>query len=279
MKKKALLILICALVIFNGVIWFLVFKKDSSELTIAFLNVGQGDAIFIEAPDGNQMLIDGGNGGSVLQALSDVMPFYDRFIDVVVATHPDADHIGGLIDVFERFNISFVIESGNIGDTETAKRLEKEIAEAGAARFLARRGMSIDLGNGVVAHVLFPDRDVSEIESNTASVVLQIVYGETEILLTGDSPKSIEKLLVSQNKNLKSDILKIGHHGSRTSTDPSFLAAVAPTIGVISAGKDNRYGHPHQEVVELLQNQRVRFFETKDGHVVFTSNGKVLELK
>ncbi len=253
MKKLALAVL---LLVLNIIVWsFATLGETRDHVKVSFLNVGQGDAIFIEAPNGNQLLIDGGRDQAVLRELRKAMHFWDRSIDVVIATHPDADHIGGLIDVFERYNISVFIDSGNIGDTETYEYIESLVDVEGSTEIEAQTGQIVWLDEDVYFAILFPDRDVKSLDPNSASVVGQLVYGETKVLLTGDAPKEIEDHLVRiYGEELESDILKAGHHGSNTSTGPFFLQAVSPEEVVVSAGKDNRYGHPHQNVVELIEN-------------------------
>ena len=181
------------------------------------------------------------------------MPFYDRSLDIVIESHPDSDHINGLAEVLKRFNVGLVMESGVGNNNQAYKEIEKIIDDNGIQKILARRGMRINMGNGVYMDILFPDRDVFGLDTNTASIVAKLNYGSASFLFTGDSPKSIEKYLVSlDGKNLQSNVLKIGHHGSKTSTSEQFLGYVDPEYAVISAGKNNRYGHPHQEVLDLL---------------------------
>ncbi|KKP80420.1 MAG: internalization-related competence protein ComEC/Rec2 protein, partial [Parcubacteria group bacterium GW2011_GWB1_35_5] len=135
------------------------------------------------------------------------------------------------------------------------------------------------LGDGVVLQILFPDRDPAGMETNTSSIIARLVYGENEFLFTGDSPKSIENYLISLG-GLESDVLKAGHHGSKTSTSPDFVTAVSPEYVVISAGKDNRYGHPSQEVLDILNNFGAEILRTdKDGRIVFESDGESLKIK
>ena len=266
----------------NIFIWSAVFAGEKEGvLTVAFLDVGQGDSIFIEAPNGNQMLVDGGSNASVLRELSGVMSFKDRSIDVVVATHPDKDHIGGLIDVFKRFEVGAYFDPGVTHDTGEYLTLLKVVEKEGLIATRARRGTKIVLDEEVYAEILFPDRDVSNVETNLGSVVLRVVYGESEVMLTGDSPKSIEKYLVSRDgKNLESDILKAGHHGSKTSGSESFVGFVNPEFVVISAGKDNRYGHPHKEVMEIFKRFGIKTVNTADvGTIIFTSDGVVFTQK
>jgi len=264
---------LCVATIF---IWHAVFaESDRGVLTIAFLDVGQGDAIFIEAPSGAQALIDGGPNKAVLRELGSVMPFYDRSIDIVIATHPDQDHIGGLPDVFKRYDVDYFLESGAVSETGAYHALESTVSLSGAERVLARRGMKISLGDNASLHILFPDRDVSGMESNDASIIAQLIFGETEVLLTGDAPQKIEKYLAAKDgQGLKSDILKVGHHGSKTSTSELFIGFVSPEYAIISAGANNRYGHPHKEVVDTLLRFGVTSFNTSEsGTIIFKSDG------
>lgn len=254
---------------------------DPALLCVAFLDVGQGDAIFIQSPSGRQLLIDTGRNQAVFRGLGEVMSFSDREIDYVLATHPDADHIGGLSSVLDRFKVTHVIRTANESDTSLWEEAEKRIEVEGAVITIARRGQRFDLGDGVFLDILFPDVDVSEFESNTSSIVARLVYGETSFMLTSDSPKSIEEYLVLiEGEYLESDVLKAGHHGSRTSTSELFLAEVSPSYAVISAGKDNSYGHPHLEVTDALFNAGVETFNTADqGHIIFWSDGEDLTVK
>lgn len=251
---------------------------DGSErtLTVAFFDVGQGDATFIESPTGVQVLIDGGPDASVLRALSTEMGFFDRTIDVVIATHADSDHVGGLPDVFERYAVATVVLTENTGESTTADEFRTRAHEEGAALHLARSGTVYDLGGGALLTILFPDRDVALLESNASSIIARLEYGETEFLFTGDAPAAVEEYLVSVHGSaLQSDVLKVGHHGSKTSTSELFLEAVAPTYAVISAGKDNRYGHPHADVLKTIADAGAQSLGTyEEGTLTFKSDGK-----
>ncbi len=252
------------------------FYERTHPLRVTFLSVGQGDSILIQSPNELQMLIDGGPDTRVLEELSRVMPFGDRSIDVIIATHPDKDHIAGLIEVLSRFDVSYVIDPGVSNDTAVWREFEKKVEEENAARHIvARRGMLIDFGDGAVFRVLFPDRDLKNItDTNEGSVVGILDYGESEFMFTGDAPKNIEDYLVRLDQHsLQSDVLKLGHHGSRTSTDELFVSAVNPSYAIVSAGKDNSYGHPHEEVLNFLTKRGIQLFHTKDGAITFTSQG------
>lgn len=282
-KQNLQYIVIGIFVVINIFIWSAVARVDRhGVLTVAFLNVGQGDAMYIEAPNGNQMLVDGGPpSGAVLRELGRVMPFWDRSLDVVLATHPDQDHVGGLPSVLARMNIVNVVTTENTSDTGAYGAFEKIISEKRPARILARTGERIILDDGVVLEVLFPNMNTAGWETNTASIVARLSYGEQSFIFTGDSPQSVEKYIVGKNGGaLKSTVLKLGHHGSRTSSSKVFLSAVDPEYAVISAGKDNKYGHPHKEVTELLALLKIPSISTAEhGAVIFKTDGESLWTK
>lgn len=277
MKFRALVLFVSA--VLAVAVWVLprlaASKDESPYLQVHFLDVGQGDAIFIETPSGAQVLVDGGRGSSVLGELTKVMGFFDRDIDMVIGTHPDLDHIGGLIDVLKRYEVSQILTTENKGESSAATLYEQLKEKEGAEIVFARRGHEIALDASTTLRVLFPETDPSVMESNMSSIVFQLQYGTSTFLLTGDSPKSIEEYLVLvEGESLKSDVLKVGHHGSRTSTSELFLDEVAPAYAVISAGRDNSYGHPHVEVTDLLFNKRVEILETaKEGTITLLSDG------
>ena len=284
-KKRLLLFIIVLLTLVVVFIWHAVYSAQERDmLKVAFLDIGQGDAVYIESPSGVQVLVDGGPSGPlVLRRLGRVMPFYDRSIDMVVATHPDTDHIGGLVSVLKRYEVKRILRPGVGHSAPAVNSLLLEIAKeksAGSTETLARRGQVYDLGLGeagrVELHILYPDREVSNVETNTASIVARLTYGDTSVMLTGDSPKAIEKYLVSLDaKGLQSDILKLGHHGSKTSSATSFLGFVQPQWAVVSAGKGNKYGHPHEEVMSKVRDFDVATLSTAErGTIIFKSNGK-----
>jgi len=278
--KKIIWLSLGILVILNIFVWRVVFLRSGDELKLSFLNVGQGDAIFIEAPNGNQMLIDGGPNKKVLSELGSVMSFWDRSIDVVLATHPDKDHTGGLPEVLKRYDVDFIFESDIVSDTAVYKEFQKRVEEEDARIILARSGQIIWLDSDVYVQILFPDRSTLGWEANTASIVTRLVYGDTEFMLTGDSPKSIENYL-AQNyaEALRSDVLKLGHHGSKTSTLELFLGYVSPILAIISAGENNRYGHPHKEVLSVLEKFGIETKSTKNGTVTVISDGVDIRIK
>lgn len=248
-------------------------KEKDEKAKVSMLDVGQGDAIFIQSANGKQLLIDGGRDATVLTELAKVMPANDRSIDVVIATHPDADHIGGLPQVLKRYDVDLFLTSDVYADTQGVHDLYDQINDNGIPAYYVRRGMTIALDPTTSFKVLFPDRDTQMWETNTASVVGRLQIGNRSALFTGDSPISIEQYLVNTDpEDLDVDILKLGHHGSKTSSSSEFLRATSPALVLISAGENNRYGHPHPEVIDLLKKLKIPFVSTQDkGTVTFTT--------
>lgn len=247
----SLFVLVAAFV-FVGVATF--FQEGSpSYLEVSFLDVGQGDAIFIESPSGIQVLVDAGRSKRTLEALSEVMPWFDRSIDMVIVTHADADHIGGLPDLLERYRVGWL----GLGQPHQVGAAYQAVEELRASQLIPAEALTtgevIDLGEGVYLEVLFPPMETLDFSENDASVVMRLVYGDTSVLLTGDTTKAVERYLVqTASGSLASTVLKVAHHGSDTSSDAQFLRAVSPQLAVIQAGRDNPYGHPHPVVLERL---------------------------
>ncbi|MEK7177106.1 MAG: ComEC/Rec2 family competence protein [Patescibacteria group bacterium] len=270
------------LIVSNILVWTAFIERRPSEtLSVYFLDVGQGDAILIDSPQHKRILIDGGKNRKVLTEVGKILPFADRRIDTVIATHPDSDHIGGLPEVISRYNVGVFIESGVTSDNSIDDELHKRIGEKNIQKLLARRGMVVHLDDNVRLEILFPTQDVSNWETNRASIVSRLVYGEHEFLLTGDSPIAIENVLISMGKaGLDVDVLKAGHHGSRTSTSLEFAEATSPQYAIISASIDNTYGHPHKEVLDILNKVNAQILSTTElGTIKFETNGKILKLK
>ncbi|MDO8548303.1 MAG: MBL fold metallo-hydrolase [bacterium] len=279
LKENFGVALLGALVIFCVTVWSAVYAQTPrGVLTFAVLNVGQGDSLYIEGPTGIEVVVDGGPDNSLLRELPKIMPLFDRSLDAVIETHPDADHIAGFIDLLKRYQVDNFIEPGIEKDTITAKNLEQEITEQKVPRVIARRGMWLNLGGGARLEILFPDFDVSHIDQkkdNDGGIVAHLVYGKTSVLLMADTSNIVEEHLmqISTSSDLKSTILKVGHHGSRFSSEDSFVSEVAPQIAVISVGAKNSYGHPTKQVLNTLASHNIETLRTdQKGTVVCTSN-------
>ena len=265
-------------VLFLGAIfvWYAVLAETRHGLKVAFLDVGQGDAIFVEAPNGNQILIDGGSNKAVLRELSKQMPFYDRTVDGIILTHPHLDHYGGLVDVLDNYKINLEMDSGN--NNPESKGFDiyiKKLEEEKAKRIFAKKGMRVNLDKGLYLDILLPVINKKGMSAHDEMVVARLVYGNNSFLLTGDMEDNLESFLLSFGGSIKSDVLKIGHHGSKTSTSEKFLGLVNPELAIISAGKNNKYGHPHQEVTERLSVFEIPILRTDEkGAIIIKSNGE-----
>jgi len=272
------------LIIFLGTTiwtWSVVFEQASDGiLEITFFDVGQGDGIFIQTPNDKQILIDGGPDNSILEKLNQTMPFYDRTIDLVILTHPDADHITGLVEVLNYYQVEHILTSGLEKDTAVYIKWKELIEEKNISLSLAQMGQKIILQNGIALEVLWPNQNLISSYSSSAnnvSVVTRLVYGDIEVLLTGDIEKKVENYLVNQDFKLESDILKLPHHGSKTSTSYNFLKAVNPKIAIISVGEDNRYKHPSKEVLERIKDLIV-YRTDKDGDIQILTDGVLFDI-
>ena len=255
-----------------------------SVLTVAFLDIGQGDSILIHSPNGMTMLIDGGN--SDRDANEVIVPKLREWgadrLDVMVATHPDADHIGGLPEVLETFPVETVALTGQVHTTQIYERLLTDIRDLNVNAIQTRTGTSIPFDPAVRVEVLGPDDEFvqDDNDTNNASIVIRLTYGSVSFMFTGDAEDPEEEAILASGADLRSAILKVGHHGSRSSTSETFLAAVDPQIGVISAGANNQFGHPHQEVLDRLEQGGVQIYRTdQGGTITITTNGSTIDVE
>jgi competence protein ComEC len=256
-------------------------SKDKSikNLEVTFLNVGQGDSTFIKTPNNKNILIDSGPKNVVLNKLRQIMNRKDKTLDMLVVTNPDADHISGFNYILDDYNVLSVLLPGTSSTTETYKELIKNIKSKNIPIIYAYRGMKIylDKENEVLMSVLFPDQIVRLWERNNGSLVFKLNHKNNSVLFMGDATVETEKIILSTqiNDNLKSDILKVGHHGSNTSTSEEFLDIVSPKFAILSYGEGNKYGHPHEEVVSHLEDRDINILETSLlDNIKFLSNGE-----
>ena len=264
-----------------GLLWWLALTQPDGQLHVYFLDVGQGDGIFIQTPSGRQVLIDGGDDSQQLFAeLGAVMPFWDRQIDQAIVTHPDWDHIGGQIDLPSRFGLGQAIISENVRHHEDSQLWLAALDAENVPVVGLQQGAWLDLGDGVALWALWPPREealrgLEEDDKNERSLVLKLVYGEFSVLLTGDAGLPSEERLLREGQPVAAHVLKVGHHGSEHSSSPAFVEAVGPSVAIIQVGAENRYGHPDPEVLEILGGRLV-LRNDREGRVHIWSDGRLM---
>jgi competence protein ComEC len=260
-------------------VWLAVGALPDGRLRVAFLDVGQGDAVLVTLPDGRQLLIDGGPAATDLNwRLGQHMPFWDRTLEMVVNTHPDADHLAGLVSLFDRFRLEQAVVSDVGARSALYREWESALDQAGIAPMVGQAGMRLDLGSGVWAEVLNPGPAAYHTdEPNNHSVALRLAYGQVSFLLPGDIETPVEQALVRGGAALAATVLKSGHHGSKTSSSEAFLAAVDPQVVVISVGADNGFGHPSPEVLGRYAALGLPVLRTDErGTIEFITDGQRL---
>lgn len=275
---------------FIAVIIILVFQLLSSDtdqskdlnavidgsLTVDFIDIGQGDAILITAPEGTTMLIDAGDNSEEDRMVKYLQDRGIKRLDYVVGTHPHADHIGGLDAVILNFDIGEIYMPKKVHNTKTFEDVLLAVKEKGYKINTAKAGVTFDLGEGVVAQMVAPVSD-SYSNMNDYSAVIRVSYGDTSFLFTGDAEKAAEYEMIDGKYPIDATVLKVGHHGSTSSTTKAFLEAVNPDFGVISSKKGNSYGHPHEEIIERLEEANVTYYSTQDvGTIIAVTDGQTI---
>jgi competence protein ComEC len=265
MRRKGVYIILGSLLSLNLLFSLIILNLNQpNNLEVVFFNVGQGDSIFIETPQGYQVLLDGGPDSTVLKELEKEMPLFDRTIDLIILSHPDSDHIIGLLEVLKRYEVGHILWTGIEKDSSEVEEWNSLLEKEGAEIFIAKENLRISFGDSDL-DILYPFNSLeNEIidNVNNSSIVFKLIYGNTSFLFVGDIYKEIEAEVLSKKINVNADILKIAHHGSKTSTSEDFLIAVSPNAAVISCGEDNSYGHPHSEVLDLLNKYGINIFRT-----------------
>lgn len=264
---------IVSLAILAIILFAIIWQGENAPLEVVFSDVGQGDSILI-SQGSQQLLIDGGKDGKLLlEKLGKHIPFWDRNIEAIIETHPDQDHIGGLIDVVGTYGVGYVLETRMQSESQTFKKLEEEISKNEIEKIEAKKGVKIKFASGDVAEILYPLEPVADIngkDTNMYSVVVKLIVGENEFLFTGDLPTTEENKLLESGVDVSADYLKIAHHGSKYATSDSFLEAVKPKEAIISVGKNNSYGHPNPEVIKRISEQKINIVRTDEsGDVVY----------
>ena len=267
----------------NILSWITVFYLRDDSLKVVFFDVGQGDSIFIETPQKHQILIDGGPSPKIiLEKLGREMPFYDRSIDLLVLTHPESDHLRGLLEVLKYYKVDYVLYTGIKKDTLVDKEWESILKEKRSHIVFAKEGKEFISGKTKLI-VIYPFEKLSPIvykkNVNDTSIVTLLNHRNVSFLFTGDISKSTEEKIVERER-IESDVLKVAHHGSKTSSFDIFLEKANPKIAVISTGKNNKYGHPNKEVLERLAKYKIKVFRTdRVGDIIMKTKGFEISVK
>ena len=278
-REKLIWIILGLLFLINVIAWFVVYDLNKPRfLEITYFDVGQGDSIFIETLQGHQILIDGGPSSAVLEKLGQEMPFYDKSIDLIILTHPEHDHYFGLLEVLKRYEVENILWTGIIRDTAEWEEWMRLIKEEGAQIIIAQAGQRIILQEEpfIFIDILYPFESLESQEikrSNETSVVAHLFFEDVSFLFTGDIIKKTEKQLVEKGSYLESNILKIAHHGSKSSSSSEFLEKALPELAIIQVG-ENSYGHPYPEVLARLEEFDIQVLRTDlSGDIKIVSDG------
>ncbi|AFK87466.1 MULTISPECIES: ComEC/Rec2 family competence protein [Thermoanaerobacterium] len=249
-------------------------KSEDGLLKVHFIDVGQGDSIFIESPGGKTMLIDAGVPEMGKKVVDYIKSLGVTKIDILVGTYPHEDHIGGMDRVIESFEIGKFYMPKVTTNTRTFEYVLNAAKNKGLKIDVAKAGVTLDLGHSVSAEMIAPNSSKYD-DLNEYSAVIKLVYKNTSFLFTGDAGAESEREMIEKGYDLKSDVLKVGHHGSSTSTTASFLDDVSPKYAVISCGKGNDYGHPHSSTLKKLKNRNIPVYRTDEcGTIVASSDGQ-----
>lgn len=285
MQPKLLkIIFIFALFILSAVFfafWFC--HGETKKLTVDFLDVGQGDAILIKSPYGQNILIDGGPDKTILNRLAGKMDFADKEIDLMVLTHPHDDHVAGLINVIKQYNVKKILYTGVSHSAPNYLAWLELIKNEKIPLIIIDRPQTVKLGDDCELKILYPLSSLAgkEVDNlNNSSIVVKLIYRQIKFLFAGDMESDVEAGLLASKTDLAADVLKVGHHGSNTSTSDDFLTAVKPKFAVIEVGKDNTFGHPSLRVLKRLERAGVKTYRTDtDGTIEFLSDGNSISQK
>src|SRR3989338_164271 len=293
LKQKVFLGVIGILFLLNIFVWKEVFILAGPHyLKVDILDIGQGDAIFIETPDMRHILIDGGPDLAVLGKLAKLLLFFDKSLDVVILTHSDQDHLMGLLSVLQKYHVKNILWTGIARDGGNYQKwlelIEKQ-KQKGSNIVIADLHTKIKSGE-ILIDILNPIENLEgryfNKTTNETGIVSRLIYSKKSFLFTADVSSKTEQQIIDLSRqagskvNLSSDILKVSHHGSKYSSSEEFLQAVHPSFAVISVGKDNSYGHPTPEVLQKLQNFGIKILRTdQNGDVEILSDGENLKIK
>jgi competence protein ComEC len=283
--RKYFLLTFTSLFLLAGIFFYQNARFNDGKLHVVVCDVGQGDGILIRTPNGSDILVDGGPDDSILNCLSNHLPFWDRTIELMVLTHPHTDHAAGLVDVLKRYTVLHFVTEKVLGSTATYKRLENELAAQKLTAKYLFAGDRIDFADKTSLVTLWPSSEAFEnvrlqdkndsqsLDVNGFSLIQLLTYGDFKVLLTGDAGSIAEdKIAVKAGKV---DVLKVPHHGSKTGMSDYFLTQISPSLAIISVGAKNKYGHPAVQTLDLLNSHSIKTLRTdQNGTIEVVSDGK-----
>ena len=254
------------------------FQVSNHNLQFHFIDVGQGDSSLIITPKGKTILIDAGDEAHAKKVLSYVREQGIEKLDLVIATHPDADHIGGMDKVIKNFDIDVFAMPDVSAKTNQYKQIQRELKAKKMKTTRLYQGDEVQIDDDIDFEILSPVKGKKYDDTNEYSIVAKIVYKDTSFILMGDATMENEVDIINNVLDIDIDVLKLGHHGSSTSSSDYFITKTSPKIAIISCGKNNKYGHPHQEVMRVLKKHGVTPYRTDEmGDIVITSDGKEIK--
>lgn len=245
-----------------------------NDLKVSVLNVGQGDSILIQTAEHKNILIDAGESGQVIDELGNKINFFNKTIDLAIITHPHADHFGGFLELIQKYPIKQIMLTGAISKDPKYIDLLNKIRNLKIPIIFPQNNQDLQISNNIYLDIIYPfagqsliGQDVSN-KNNISIITKLITDSQSQILLTGDAEHEQEREILLSGQDIQSPILKLGHHGSKTATSDAFLSAVKPQTAIISAGVDNKFGHPHQEIIDKLSD--IQILQTVDGTIEFS---------
>ncbi|MEX0621381.1 MAG: MBL fold metallo-hydrolase [Candidatus Woykebacteria bacterium] len=271
LTKNKLRVSLYGLAVLNILVWSFYFSLPDGKLHLKVYDIGQGDAIFVETAGGYKVLIDGGPDNKVLDHLGKDVPFYSRKIDLLVLTHPQSDHVTGLVEVIKRYQINHLWINGMAVESRVSKEWDKIINEKGLNTRVVRQGDRMVFPDKTEFKVLWPLQGVVNSDPNAHSIVLHLVFGQFDAYLTGDADAQVQPYTVNPGHI---EFFKVPHHGGKGALREDYVAALSPQVSVISVGSKNPYGHPRGEVLDILAKTGSKVYRTdKWGTVEIVSDG------